>query len=490
LTSEVEYGSQLGEGMAGVVHRCTEKATGKKYAVKTVHRTTTAPGGEADQEANLLEKVKGHPNILTVIRLYFDQWDTHVVTDLCSGGELFDHIIDLHPQGFTEYDCSVLFRQVIAAVQHCHKSGVCHRDLKPENLLLYRSTTDATESSLKLIDFGLAHDMETGGREMTDSVGSPAYCAPEVLACGAVDALPGASYGPECDLWSCGVLLYILLHGRFPFASKPDALSCVIEDPSVGGASEAAQSLVHGLLSLDPSKRLTTEQVLTHPWLVTPSTRMLRHTLRGLAKFSAAMSVRRLVRATIANQLIARNRDPKQMTGEVKREFLLLEEAFARADIDGDGSMSLTEFVGLLRGMGYRFEEPELATMFALVDADHSGSVDAREFIGICLSRSIMMNNNVLHRVFAKIAADGREEGEGGHLTEEALCRFLPGLPPHKVHSLYQTMDLDADGAITYSEFRKALLDPEKQMMELDDAKFFSARQAFRSMMRLSTGVW
>lgn len=470
---------------AGIVHIAIERATGKRVAVKTVHKTNGQ--GEVDQEAELLAKVKGHPNVVELRGLYTDQWDTHVVTDLCSGGELFDHIIQRHPEGFTEAACSVIFRQVIAAVQHCHNHGVCHRDLKPENLLLFRDTQDSTRTSIKLIDFGLAHDMDVDGREMTESVGSPAYVAPEVFACGALDAKPGTSYGPACDLWSCGVLLYIFLKGRFPFASKADALSANIEDPTVGEASPEAQALVHGLLCLDPATRLTTEQVLCHQWMTKPPNRMLQHTLRGLEKFSAAMSVRRVVRGAIAKQLIARNRDPKQMTTEVKEEFRLLEKGFQKADIDGDGTMSLEEFVKLLRKMGYRLEECQLKTLFELVDDDHSGSVDVREFIGMCLSRSMMMNNNVLHRVFAKIAATDKGTTD---LTEESLRQYLPGLPSQKVHTLYESMDLNSDGAVTFEEFRRALLDPEQQIQELDDAQFFSARQAFRGMLRLSTGVW
>jgi len=271
---------KLGEGMAGVVHVGRQRSTNKLVAVKTVHRTHNTDECGARAEAFLLDKARGHANVIELHGMYTDAFDIHLVQDLCLGGELFDHIIEFHSKGFTEKSCSIIFRQIIAAVQHCHGCGICHRDLKPENLLLLRHTHACTKTSIKLVDFGLAHDMSALGSAMNESVGSPAYIAPEVYA--TMDEFSNKSYGKECDLWSCGVILYIMLKGRFPFASKEDAIAGNIEDPSVGSVSLQAQelvrgsspceipskshirptlSLIQGLLCVDPKKRLSSEQV-------------------------------------------------------------------------------------------------------------------------------------------------------------------------------------------------------------------------------------
>jgi calcium-dependent protein kinase len=149
-----------------------------------------------------------HPNIISLVDVFEEARYLHIVSELCTGGELFDRITAMGH--YTEADAANVLSQILRAIAHCHQHNVCHRDLKPENILF--ATPDA-DSTLKVIDFGLSFVFHTG-ETMFDRVGTPFYIAPEVLR---------RSYGVECDMWSIGVIMYILLCGYPPFYGNSES---------------------------------------------------------------------------------------------------------------------------------------------------------------------------------------------------------------------------------------------------------------------------
>jgi len=312
---------------------------------------------------------------------------------------------------------------------------------------------------------------------MTDAVGSQAYVAPEVYAAAA--GRSGQTYGPQCDLWSCGVILYIMLKGSFPFASRADAVASIMEDRTCGGVSEEAQEVVHGLLTVDVKKRMTAEQVLNHPWMCKTPKKALKRAQKGLQKFTTAMALRRYVRNTVASELVSRN--AAVFGDEIKQEYARLKDGFVQLDKDGSGKVELRELVEVLGEMGYRLDPREVKTMFTYIDLDNCGLVTFKDFVGVCVTRAVVMNNNVLHRVFASIDVQKK-----GTLAIEDFQTAFPKLPPDKVQEMYEKMDLNKDGIIEYDEFKKSLM--EKQL--IDDDEFFCARKRLRGIMRLCTGVW
>ncbi|VAH28809.1 unnamed protein product [Triticum turgidum subsp. durum] len=201
-----------------------------------------------------------HPNIVTLRDTYEDDNAVHLVMELCEGGELFDRIV---ARGhYTERAAAVVTKTIVEVVQMCHKHGVMHRDLKPENFLFANKKETAV---LKAIDFGLSVFF-TPGERFSEIVGSPYYMAPEVLK---------RNYGQEVDVWSAGVILYILLCGVPPFWAETEQgvaqaiIRSVIDfkrDPWPR-VSDNAKDLVRGMLNPDPRRRLTAQQVLDHPWL-------------------------------------------------------------------------------------------------------------------------------------------------------------------------------------------------------------------------------
>ena len=182
------------------------------------------------QEITILQMLD-HPNVLKLYEYFEDDKNVYLVTEICRGGELFDRIIE--QEFFSEKVAAKIFKQILQSLNYCHNQGIAHRDLKPENFLF---ETNEESSDLKIIDFGLSKiiksqgafnkeglsagkaDKEGGGRKkeldrMNTRAGTPNYISPEVLA---------GNYGVECDLWSAGCILYILLCGYPPFYGDDD----------------------------------------------------------------------------------------------------------------------------------------------------------------------------------------------------------------------------------------------------------------------------
>lgn len=201
-----------------------------------------------------------HPNIVQLLETYEDKSKVYLVMELVTGGELFDRIVE--KGSYTEKDASDLIRQVLEAVDYMHEQGVVHRDLKPENLLYYSPDED---SKIMISDFGLSK-MEDSGI-MATACGTPGYVAPEVLA--------QKPYGKAVDVWSIGVISYILLCGYPPFYDENDAnLFAQIlkgefefDSPYWDEISESAKDFIQNLMCVNVEKRYTCKQALAHPWI-------------------------------------------------------------------------------------------------------------------------------------------------------------------------------------------------------------------------------
>ncbi|KAI3704894.1 hypothetical protein L1987_75123 [Smallanthus sonchifolius] len=255
-------GDQLGWGQFGVIRECSDKLTGEVLACKSISKNRLVTDEDVRSiklEIEIMTRLSGHPNVVDLKAVYEEEGYVHLVMELCAGGELFHQ---LEKQGrFSESEARVLFRDLIKVVRFCHDKGVVHRDLKPENILL---ATKASSSQIKLADFGLATYINPGQR-LHGTVGSPFYIAPEVLAGG---------YNQSADVWSAGVILYILLSGKPPFWGKTKsrifdavrAASLRFQSDPWNGISDSAKELIRGMLHTDSSVRLTAQQVLDHVW--------------------------------------------------------------------------------------------------------------------------------------------------------------------------------------------------------------------------------
>ena len=279
----------LGDGTFSTVRLGICRSTGVKYAVKTVILANLQPPTlvRLRREIRVLRSL-GHRN---VVRLHDAFEETvngcgvlHIVTELCSGGTLWQFLqrVEVVPDGgmfycgprgpveLTESKVARLVRGAVEAVAHCHSKRVCHRDLKLENLMLSSSRDDA---ELKLIDFGFCKTFN-GSDSMYTVLGSPYYVAPEVLKAKApARGCRGSGYGPAADMWSLGVIAYMLLCGRPPFDGETDQARLaavrrgVVAYPANASLSREAVSFIDGLLTVDPCRRLDARAALQHPWL-------------------------------------------------------------------------------------------------------------------------------------------------------------------------------------------------------------------------------
>jgi calcium/calmodulin-dependent protein kinase I len=254
---------KLGSGSFATVKRATRKSDGKQFAIKVIKKTKLNAEELAvvHDEVEIMHKLT-HPHCVQLYEMFETSKKIYMVIELLTGGELFDRIVA--KGSYSEREASELIKSVTSAIQYLHSIGVVHRDLKPENLIYASPKPD---SPIKITDFGLAKYRAGKMEAMTTACGTPGYVAPEVLK--------NEPYGPAVDLWSLGVILYILLCGFPPFYHESTAAlykqikkgEYDFPDPYWTDISDSAKDLVRCLLCVDPKKRYTAKQVLAHPWI-------------------------------------------------------------------------------------------------------------------------------------------------------------------------------------------------------------------------------
>ncbi|KAH9621364.1 hypothetical protein KSS87_005751 [Heliosperma pusillum] len=260
---EYQLCEEIGRGRFGVVYRCYSPSSNSFFAVKSIDKRLLLEDETdrqcLDTEPKILQILSSHPNILQIHGLFDSDSHLLIVTDLCQESTLYDRIVSSGV--FSEPDATLLFKQLIEAIAHCHRNLVSHRDIKPENILF-----DA-RNRVKLCDFGSA-EWYGESNWMSGVVGTPYYVAPEVLA--------GREYNEKVDVWSAGVILYIMLGGVPPFIGETveDTFEAVLRanlrfPPRIfRSVSPSAKDLIRKMLCKDVSRRFSAEQVLRHPWVV------------------------------------------------------------------------------------------------------------------------------------------------------------------------------------------------------------------------------
>jgi len=264
INEKYSIGEVLGTGNYAEVRLGVNKETKEKVAIKIIQCSKGATD-DILNEIDILARVDDHPHVVQLREIYEKKGRMFIVMELVTGGELFDRIIAR--QHFNETDARDLVYVLVETVSHMHAYGVVHRDLKPENILFKSPAPDAP---IKIADFGLAKLYQPTGEEsvLKTLCGTPGYVAPEVLK-------NRKGYTPQCDMWSIGVILYILLCGYPPFQHEQQnklfkqilKADYHFHSPWWDKVSKEAKDLVSKLLVVDATKRLTSKEVLDHPWM-------------------------------------------------------------------------------------------------------------------------------------------------------------------------------------------------------------------------------
>jgi len=387
VKTEYDLGKVLGKGQFGTTRLATHKKTGEKLACKSISKrklVTSEDIADVKREIQIMDHLAGHPNVVTYRGVYEDKQSVHIVMELCSGGELFDRIVALGH--YTEKDAAAAIRTMVQVVQHCHNMNVIHRDLKPENFLL---TDKSDKAILKATDFGLSVFYKDG-QFFKDMVGSAYYVAPEVLL---------RKYGKEADIWSIGVILYILLSGVPPFYGENDQqiFEAVIRAPVDFESSpwpkisKPAKDVVQHMLTRDPLKRATADEVLSHEWVrengVAGSNVIEPEVLKRLRGFAAMNRLKKEALKVIATNLPA-------------DEIQGLKEMFMSMDTDHSGTITVEEMREGLRRKGGRIPETELQRIMDMADVNGDGRVDYEEFLAATLNLNKLEREDVMYKAF------------------------------------------------------------------------------------------
>ncbi|KAH0640430.1 hypothetical protein KY285_037016 [Solanum tuberosum] len=262
LKREYRVCEEIGRGRFGVVFKCYSPVTGETFAVKSINKLLIADDSIDRQclynEAKIMHLVSPNPHIVRIVDVCEDDTYLDIVLELCNSSDLFHRLST--QRVFSESDAIAVMVPLMEAIAHCHRLGVAHRDIKPDNIL-FNDWND-----LKLADFGSAQCF-CEGELMSGVVGTPYYVAPEVLA--------GRDYNEKVDIWSAGVILYIMLAGIPPFYgdSTEEIFEAVLRAnlrfPTriFRSVSPAAKDLLRRMLCKDISRRFSAEQVLRHPWI-------------------------------------------------------------------------------------------------------------------------------------------------------------------------------------------------------------------------------
>ncbi|KAE9621694.1 hypothetical protein Lal_00032988 [Lupinus albus] len=434
-----ELGRELGRGEFGVTYLCTDKDSGEELACKSISKKklrTAIDIEDVRREVEIMRHLPKHPNIVTLKDTYEDDNAVHLVMELCEGGELFDRIV---ARGhYTERAAAAVTKTIVEVVQMCHKHGVMHRDLKPENFLFANKKETA---ALKAIDFGLSVFFKPGER-FNEIVGSPYYMAPEVLK---------RNYGPEVDIWSAGVILYILLCGVPPFWAETEQgvaqaiIRSVVDfkrDPWPK-VSDNAKDLVKKMLNPDPKRRLTAQEVLDHPWIQNakkaPNVSLGETVKARLKQFSVMNKLKKRALRVIAEHLSV-------------EEAAGIREGFQVMDTANRGKINRDELRVGLHKLGHQVPDEDIQILMDAGDVDKDGYLDYGEFVAISVHLRKMGNDEHLHKAFQYF--DGNQSG---YIEIEELRQALSDEveinSEEVVNAIMHDVDTDKDGKISFEEF-------------------------------------
>jgi len=438
----------LGEGSYGQVCKGEDKVTKAIRAIKAIDVSKISDTKRFEEEV-AIQQMLDHPNIVKLYEVFKDAKRMYLVMELCTGGELFDRIVEeaernadagADGQAFDERGAANYMQQILGAMRYLHSLNFVHRDIKPENFLLQNKTK---ESPLKVIDFGLAKRFESG-TPMKTKAGTPYYVAPQVLA---------GSYDEKCDIWSCGVICYILLCGYPPFFGDTDeqilksVKKGVFDFPSPDWdlITKEGKDLIKNMLTLSAESRPSAQTLLDHKWLADKADKPTGTVQKGLASTLKSFgSVGRLKK--VALTLIAQQLQEKDIE-EMKNTFNLL-------DKNKDGTLTMEEIKNGMEQHKVNVPPDFMETLKAL-DTDGSGSVDYTEFIAATMTTKQYLKKEVMWAAFRTFDKDG-----DGKITKQELRSMLTdpdrqndSTMEKQLDTMMRECDLDGDGEISWDEF-------------------------------------
>ena len=433
-------GGEIGSGLYGIIKKCTHKRSLLNYAVKVISKSGLPRALVNDRglykQIEVLKKID-HPCVLRIHEYYEDLNNYYIVMDYYLGGDLFDKMAEKGK--LPEADCSMIIWQILSTLSYLHSQNIIHRDIKPENIVLEDNDTNI---SVKIIDFDNAIETEGPVKGM---VGTLEYMAPEVLS---------TYYDEKCDMWSLGVLMYVILSGYSPFGSENiEVLKLNIKKGkfSLEGriwmeVSPAAKDLIQKLLEVNPKKRLSAADALKHPWVHNSNinnTEALSSLLR-VKEFSNHSKVREVLYTYILSHII-----PHEKIKSLKL-------AFQQLDLNSNGKLSKDE---ILYALGFCMEaqdaEEAAERIFSNGDSDRNGFLEYSEFLRAAIEHKDLLSDENIEKAFLMID----NTGDGVVTYDEFRTSIGSDISETVIHDMLIMLDPLLTGSITLEQFKSFLLD-------------------------------
>ena len=403
--------NKLGKGSFGSVYKVEHKITKEIRAMKIIKRNILSNNekkinNKFVKEIQVLKELE-HPNIVKIFEYYIDDHYHYIVTELLTGGELYDTIVKCHR--FNEKKAAYILRQIISALNYLHSHSIVHRDIKPENILVVKSDKkskikyDKDEINIKLIDFGASNFFKTN-EILTLKVGSPYYIAPEVL---------NMCYNEKCDIWSAGAI------------------------------SQKAKDLIKQMLELNPLKRISASECLKSPFFEILDTNdnipdILPSVITNIYKLNAREKIQQATIGFIVHNI--------QQTEQVEK----LKNIFEFLDINKDGELTHNEIKEAILKIfpGDYMTEEKINYIIDKMDENNDGVISYEEFLRVTIDENILLEKNNL-----KFAFDKFDLNKDGKLSKEELLNILDKGASDYVDALLNLIDKNQDGYISFDEF-------------------------------------
>lgn len=456
----------LADGGSSNVFRVVRRKDDKQLALKKMSHKNGTNLALFISEASILEELT-HPHIVKFEEIYMDRKNYYIVTQLCMGGDLLRHIKGKYSgdtkSKITESFVAHLIRQIVDAIEYCHSKNIVHRDIKPENFVFLDETCD---SPLIIIDFGIAKAVQDG-KTYKDLVGTPYYIAPEYLTKSerTADELKSA------DIWSIGVVAYVLCTGRPPFHGNTNEevfrkiISKPLKFPRKARLSSKGKTILKTILQKVSSQRPTAAELKTFEWLNGGAEQNDLDVVQGLISFDLKTKMRRVVNKIVKESVKGFNHNIEETFGEIDKNgdgsidmeelhhFLKnagfptyniaakANEIMKKLDVDKDGELNIREFEEAWVEYQLSTDEKMMAQLFNFFDANGDGKIDSSEMKS-CLGE----NSSDMAKVFEMF-----DQNSNGEVSFDEFARvmseigFVSNRGPKDFGALFQTQHIDAD---------------------------------------------
>eukprot|EP00884_Botryococcus_braunii_P005511 jgi/Botrbrau1/14961/Bobra.0018s0064.1 len=439
VSNKFNLGRVLGKGQFGTTRLAEEKSTGKEYACKSISKrklTTAEDIADVQREVQIMHHLRGHDNVVQLKEVFEDKNNVHLVMELAAGGELFDHIVargHYTEKDAAHYDSNHRQGRGSLPLHGCHSSGFEAGEL---SALRQDKQGGAEGHGLRPVRV-----CQAWGKCSQTSWGSAYYVAPEVLR---------RHYGKEADIWSCGIILYILLSGVPPFWGETESQ---IFDAILKGKvdfetdpwpqiSKEAKDCVRQMLQQDVTKRASANDILKHSWMRengTASDKPLDNAILNRMRGFAGMN--KLKKEAL--KVIATTLSPEEIAG--------LRSMFQALDKDNSGTITLEELQEGMKEQGSQVATKEMQALLKSIDIDASGTIAYDEFLAATIHQCQLEKDDVMLRAFQSFDTDN-----SGYITTdelEAALKGQAGSTAEEIKKILQEVDKDGDGRIDYEEF-------------------------------------